>query len=239
MLISVIFLCFLLPTSLEAFSSLDFIFPFTFEYVQQNLGSWFPAVQVRIGTGILFNGMWLRFKRALEKGRGKTDMGMHVGSHCAYVGPDRGISLVDISTVKSLDSSRKAAVPILISSANWQACEELCSSRKSCTYWNLDYKGVCTLKTIDYPTAEGQLSGYCTKGGNRKCSYGGKGLGFVKYNKKITSTSGGCMDECLMDVEKCTNWNWTESKRLCLLYYVAYGSTTAQWLVDVNSGTCI
>merc|ERR1719354_856073 len=94
------------PVPLEAMSSLDFQFPFTLEFVETNRLNWLTGISVRLGSSIASLGHFFRFKRSIgfdiqqptiPNTRGKTDLGLRMGSHCAYVGPDRGIGLVRVN----------------------------------------------------------------------------------------------------------------------------------------------
>merc|ERR1719354_528835 len=99
MLLTWMFIWFLVnPVPLEAMSSLDFQFPFSLEFVETNRLNWLTGISVRLGSSIASLGHFFRFKRSIgiNKSKGKTDLGLRMGSHCAYVGPDRGIGLVNV-----------------------------------------------------------------------------------------------------------------------------------------------
>merc|ERR1719354_1028102 len=213
------------PVPLEAMSSLDFQFPFTLEFVETNRLNWLTGISVRLGSSIASLGHFFRFKRSIDfnfqhptvpNTRGKTDLGLRMGSHCAYVGPDRGIGLVNLAQY------------VQIAGAN---CLNGCQSNYYCSYWQ--YSGnTCTWMAIDYPTKSGEISGYCTEGKLSQCSINAGYSSFTNYKQLNTPNSGDCMEACFQDVTKCINWNWNIGG-VCKLYRMKVISST-----NVHSGSC-
>jgi len=200
------------PVPLEAMSSLDFQFPFSLEFVETNRLNWLTGISVRLGSSIASLGHFFRFKRSIgfdrqhptvPNTRGKTDLGLRMGSHCAYVGPDRGIGLVTVGSVVINVSYEKGVKQI----ASYTKCLNLCQRNDDCSYWQ--YSGnTCTLMAIDYPTKSGETSGYCTEGKLSQCSTNTGHPSFTSYKQLKTPNSGDCMEACFQDVTKCINWNW-------------------------------
>jgi len=224
MLISVLLLSALLATPLDAMSSLNMVFPYSLHDILKRMQgqSWLPDVKVKFGMGGLqFNSRNLRLKRYTER-KHYCSLGLRMGSHCAYVGPNKGMNLVD------LESFQLSYYEL----SNWELCARTCEDEESCIYWNLDLNGVCRIKSVEYKFAKGQLSGYCTKGKKRTCyNKVNSGMQFVKYSTLTFATEDDCMDECLEDIDVCRNWNWAGGK--CHLYKVSHSTTSG-----VGSGIC-
>jgi len=224
------------PVPLEAMSSLDFQFPFSLEFVETNRLNWLTGISVRLGSSIASLGHFFRFKRSIgfdiqqptiPNTRGKTDLGLRMGSHCAYVGPDRGIRLV---TVKSFVQTESYAESF-VQTESYAKCRKLCQRNYYCSYWQIS-GNTCTWMAIDYPTKSGEISGYCTEGKLSQCSTNAGYSSFTNYKQLNTPNSGDCMEACFQDMTKCINWNWNIGG-VCKLYHMKVISST-----NVHSGSC-